>query len=106
MTNRIQIYRSSVAGARPVVGARSPGELYINFADGVIGYIDIGGNPIDLGPYLSLAGGTMTGPLVISTADFVLGGGALNDVLQTDGAGGLSWGPVAAGAADIDRGTY
>lgn len=40
MTNRVQTLRSSVAGNVPTSGTRQPGELWVNFADKQIGYID------------------------------------------------------------------
>lgn len=40
MTNRIQTLRSSVAGTVPTSGSRQPGELWLNFADQQLGYID------------------------------------------------------------------
>jgi hypothetical protein len=46
LPNRVLTLRSSTPGARPT--GRSPGELYCNFADGVVGYIDDTGTPIDL----------------------------------------------------------
>jgi hypothetical protein len=41
--------RSSVPGKRPAPGTRNAGELYVNFADKVIGVIDPNGVPVDLG---------------------------------------------------------
>lgn len=46
--NRVQTLRSSVAGNRPAAGSRAVGELYVNFADKVLGYIDPALNPIDV----------------------------------------------------------
>ena len=46
MPNPMQILKSNVAGARPPAGTR-PGELYVNFADGILGYVDDAGNNID-----------------------------------------------------------
>jgi Chaperone of endosialidase len=48
MTARVQTLRSSVAGARPLAGTRQPGELYVNWPDGMIGVIDAVQNPQDL----------------------------------------------------------
>jgi hypothetical protein len=45
--NKVQTLRSSTAGARPT--GRKPGELYVNFADNALGYIDAAGNPVDIG---------------------------------------------------------
>lgn len=47
MPNVFRILRSSVSGARPA--GRQPGEIYVNFADGIMGYIDAAGQPVDLG---------------------------------------------------------
>jgi hypothetical protein len=44
MANVIQNLRSTVAASRPVTGTRAPGEIFLNFADQMIGYID--GNQI------------------------------------------------------------
>ena len=46
MPNPLKILRSSVAGLRPT--GKTPGELYVNFADGVVGYIDEAGQPVDI----------------------------------------------------------
>jgi hypothetical protein len=46
MADKVQALRSSIAGARPA--GRSPGELYVNFADHAFGYIDAAGVPQDL----------------------------------------------------------
>lgn len=40
MVNRVQTLRSSVAGNVPTSGTRQPGELWLNFTDKQIGYID------------------------------------------------------------------
>jgi hypothetical protein len=40
MPNRVQTLRSSVPGNVPQAGTRAPGELWLNFVDGHIGYID------------------------------------------------------------------
>ena len=42
MTTRGQNLRSSTPGNKPAAGARQPGEIWINFADRQIGYIDAG----------------------------------------------------------------
>ena len=64
MSNVLQILRSSTAAARPT--GRQPGELFVNFTDGVMGYIDAGGNAVDL-PYVPKSGGEMTGQLSLNT---------------------------------------
>lgn len=71
--NVVQILRSTVAGRRPT--GRAPGELYVNFTDGVLGYIDGDGLPVDLQP-----GG----------ADLPADAAG---VLTNDGFGVLSWTP-------------
>ena len=40
MPNRVQTLRSSVPGSAPQTGTRAPGELWLNFADAHLGYID------------------------------------------------------------------
>ena len=42
MTTRGQNLRSSTPGNKPAAGARQPGEIWINFADRQLGYIDAG----------------------------------------------------------------
>ena len=44
MTTRFQILRSSTTGNIPASGARQPGELWINFADFALGFIDASKN--------------------------------------------------------------
>jgi hypothetical protein len=46
----LRILRSSVPLLRPK--DRCPGELYVNFADGIVGYIDPAGAPQDIGPFV------------------------------------------------------
>lgn len=46
--NVVRVLRSSVAARRPASGERLPGELYVNFADQILGYIDANGDPVDL----------------------------------------------------------
>lgn len=50
MTTRVQTLRSTTAGLRPSVGARTPGEFYVNFPDAQFGVIDALKTPIDLLP--------------------------------------------------------
>lgn len=45
MTTRVQVLRSSTTSASPAAGSRSPGELYVNFADLIFGVIDASRNP-------------------------------------------------------------
>jgi hypothetical protein len=40
MSNRVQTLRSSVPGALPQTGQRQPGELWLNFSDNALGFID------------------------------------------------------------------
>ena len=42
MTTRGQNLRSSTPGNKPAAGSRAPGEIWINFADHQLGYIDAG----------------------------------------------------------------
>ena len=71
MPTDIQLLRSSTASARPVGGA--PGEPYVNFVDGVFGVVDMAGVPIDFawtgGPFVKIAGDTMTGTLTVEVPD-------------------------------------
>ena len=79
MPNVVQILRSFTPGARPV--GRAEGEIYVNFADMVIGVVDAAGQPIDLtniGDFLPLTGGEMSGPIDFAGA----GGGGRNFRLQ------------------------
>lgn len=48
MTTRVQTLRSNVTQNRPAVGDRSPGELYVNWADKQLGVIDAAQTPQDL----------------------------------------------------------
>jgi hypothetical protein len=145
MTARVQTLRSSIAGARPLAGTRQPGELYVNWPDGMLGVIDAAQNPQDLIPvrffsplasyvigdfvvyngqllfalvpvapgvfnpaqwsplattsatdalYLSLTGGTLTGPLTVPT--LILPGGTPGQFL-TYNAAGAQWTTLPAG---------
>jgi hypothetical protein len=47
MANKFKILRSNVAGARPT--GRETGEIFLNMADRVIGFIDPAGKAVDLG---------------------------------------------------------
>lgn len=40
LVNRVQTLRSSVSGNLPTAGTRQPGELWVNFADSALGFID------------------------------------------------------------------
>jgi hypothetical protein len=44
MTSRVQTLRSSTTGATPAAGTRQPGELWLNFADFALGFIDASKN--------------------------------------------------------------
>lgn len=81
MADVIQVLRSSEPGRRPA--ERAPGELFVNFADGVFGYIDQDGNAVDYGG----SGGT---ELPADAAG----------VLTNDGSGALSWEPVDTFSGD------
>ena len=70
--NAVQIMRSSTAGLRPAPATYLVGELFLNMADGVIGYIDAGRNPVDLvgsGLYGYFASGTPALPGITFAAD-------------------------------------
>lgn len=71
-----QALRSSSPGSRPT--GRLPGELYINFADGVFGFVDESGAPVDY---------VLPEPENPLPADS-------SGVLLNDGAGNLSWSSV------------
>jgi hypothetical protein len=83
----IQLYRSTTGGAAPVTGNLSPGELAINIAD------------TDMALYAENASGTVTrlmnnpAGLKYPTAD-----GSANQVIQTDGAGNLTFATPTGGA--------
>lgn len=91
----VQHLRSSVAGRRPTPGAHRPGEIFINFADKVVGYIDSAGNPID---YVPSGGAAYTLPPATAAA---LGGvyATLNPggqfVTGINAAGQLTYGTPA-----------
>jgi hypothetical protein len=48
MPSRVQSLRSAVKNTRPGAGTREPGELYVNFPDRQVGFIDASKNPQDL----------------------------------------------------------
>ena len=48
MPTKIQIARSSVPGSRPAAGSRSPGELYVNWPDNMLGVVDSANAAVDL----------------------------------------------------------
>jgi hypothetical protein len=76
MRTRYQHLRSTTALARPAAGSGLPGQIWINMADEVLGWFNDAGAPVTLpfvkppalAAYLPLAGGTMTGPLVLAGA--------------------------------------
>jgi microcystin-dependent protein len=76
MRTRYQNLRSSTALARPAAGSGLPGQFWVNMADQVVGWFDDAGAPVALpfvkppalAAYLPLAGGTMTGALVLAGA--------------------------------------
>lgn len=85
----IQLYRSTTGGAVPVTGNLNPGELAINIAN------------TDMALYAENASGTVTrimnnpAGLKYPTVD-----GSANQIIQTDGAGNLSFAtPAASGAS-------
>jgi microcystin-dependent protein len=55
---QVQVLRSSVSGARPAPGSQSPGVLYVNFVDEMLGVIMPDGTPKDL---LKTGGGLHVG---------------------------------------------
>src|SRR6187402_3337525 len=47
MTNNVlQVLRNAVAGVRPT--GKAPGQIYVNFADGVFGFINAAGVAVDV----------------------------------------------------------
>lgn len=72
MTNRVQTLRSSTPGQLPPAGQRQPGELWVNFPDQALGYIDPAQNPQKLLPvrFFSTTASYLTG-------DYVVQGGTL-----------------------------
>lgn len=104
--NTIKVLHSSTPGARPA--GRTVGELFLNLADGVFGYIDAAGDPIDYS-----SGGTSvtvadTAPASPSTGDLWFDSGTVGRAFVWDdawidlspGGGGLGDG-AGAGEAII-----
>ena len=68
--SRTQVSRSSVTQQRPIPGTRDPGELYVNFADQQLGFINAAKAATDLLAirFFSTAANYMMGDLVIYEA--------------------------------------
>jgi hypothetical protein len=49
MASIVKVKNSVTAGARPAAGTGTPGELFVNVADLVIGTFDAAGAPVELG---------------------------------------------------------
>jgi hypothetical protein len=82
MPNRVQTLRSSVPGNMPQAGTRQAGELWLNFADAHIGYIDAALNPQKL-----LAVRLFANTAPYATGDFVVYAGALYQATVPSAAG-------------------
>jgi hypothetical protein len=100
-TSRVQTLRSSTTGAVPAAGARQPGELWLNFADFALGFIDAAKNAqrITAVRYFQTTANYAVG-------DFVIQVGALYVANQAVTAGAFSasqWTKIAT-ASDIPAG--
>lgn len=98
MPNRVQTLRSSTAGQLPPTGTRQPGELWLNFADYALGFIDASQTAQKL---LAVRWFVPTTSYVVG--DFVLYSGALYRAVAPSPAGGFvaaNWSKVGT-AADL-----
>ena len=101
MTSRVQTLRSSTTGNMPAAGSRQPGELWLNFADFALGFIDASKNAqrITAVRYFQITANYAVG-------DFVIQAGALYVANQAVTAGAFSapqWTKIAT-ASDIPAG--
>ena len=85
MPNRVQTLRSSVPGNMPQAATRQPGELWLNFADAHIGYIDASQAPQKL---LAVRLFVSTAPY--ATGDFAVYAGALYQAIAPSAAGAFT----------------
>lgn len=82
MPNRIQTLRSSVAGTTPAVGTRQPGELWLNFPDSQLGFI----NAAQIAQKL-LAVRLFANSAIYSVGDFVVQSGDLYKAIAPSAPG-------------------
>ena len=85
MPNRVQTLRSSVPGNMPQAATRAPGELWVNFADAHLGYIDAGQTAQKL-----LAVRLFVNTANYATGDFVVYAGALYQAVAPSTAGAFT----------------
>jgi hypothetical protein len=85
MPNRVQTLRSSVPGNLPQAATRAPGELWLNFADAHIGYIDASQTAQKL-----LAVRLFVSTASYATGDFVVYTGALYQAIAPSAAGAFT----------------
>jgi hypothetical protein len=85
MPNRVQTLRSSVPGNMPQAATRAPGELWLNFADAHIGYIDASQTAQKL---LAVRLFVSTAPYAVG--DFVVYAGALYQAIAPSAAGAFT----------------
>jgi hypothetical protein len=85
MPNRVQTLRSSVPGNVPQAATRSPGELWVNFADGHLGYIDASQTAQKL---LAVRLFVSTAPYAVG--DFVVYAGVLYQATAPSAAGAFT----------------
>jgi len=85
MPNRVQTLRSSVPGNMPQASTRAPGELWVNFADAHLGYIDASQAPQKL---LAVRLFVSTAPY--ATGDFVVYAGNLYQAVAPSAAGAFT----------------
>ena len=93
--SRVQTLRSSMKLQRPSVGAREPGELYVNFPDRQLGVVDAGKSPLDLLTVRFFSASTD-----YEEGDFVIHEGELYQAPESVPAGSFDpseWDPVLRG---------
>jgi hypothetical protein len=85
MPNRVQTLRSSVPGSMPQAATRSPGELWLNFADAHLGYIDASQTAQKL-----LAVRLFVSTAAYATGDFAVYAGNLYQAIAPSAAGAFT----------------
>jgi hypothetical protein len=100
MANNVQILRSTTPNTAPPDGTRLVGELWLNFPDAQLGYIDANTDPVELLPVRFWTNNTS-----YSADDIVYYDGALYRCLTTTTAGigfvPSQWEDISAAAGDI-----
>jgi hypothetical protein len=99
MPNRVATLRSSVTGSIPNPGTRAPGELWVNFADSQLGYIDASQTAQKL---LAVRLFSTTANYVVG--DFVVYQGVLYRAIAPSGAGGFTPGNWAKSGGAVSVG--